>query len=316
LFNPDNSAKPVAVALHDLTSILNGNAGNANLTTASLNPTFSGLPATGADLILQKPNGAYDIVVWAEPQIWNAAKGVEVGAPTETVTVNLGHLFQNVSIFDPMVSASPTKTLHNVQTVQIQVTDHPVIIEVSGASVAAPLAPSAPTGTSGSVQPVPPVGAGASYDVTRPSWQDAFDSKGAEMARGIDNRDGTGAITIVGADRSVDVGAGSISVSDLLGSYTFATHAFEAIRAPVGDDERLKFSSGFGDVSVSGFGPAGAGQNRLDLTALFDSFQSLGAHEQVSGNNTVITDAAGDSLTLQGVAPGALTAARTGFLST
>lgn len=192
-------------------------------------------------------------------------------------------------------------------------TDHPVIIEVSGASVAAPLALSAPTGTSGSVQPL---NADTSYDVRRPSWQDAFDSQGAEMARGIDNRDGTGAITIVGADRSLDVGVRSISVSDLFGSYTFATHAFEAIRAPVGDDELLKFSSGFGDVSVSGFGAAGAGQNRLDLTALFDSFQSLGAHERMSGHNTVITDAAGDSLTLLGVAPGALTAARTGFLST
>ena len=120
LFNPNNSAKPVAVALHDLTSILSGNASNANLTTGSLDPTFSGLPSTGADLILQKSNGAYDIVVWAEPQIWNAAKGVEVGAPTETVTVNLGHLFQNVSIFDPMVSASPTTTLHNAQIVQIK----------------------------------------------------------------------------------------------------------------------------------------------------------------------------------------------------
>ena len=80
---------------------------------------------------MEKSNGSYDIAVWNEPQIWNEATGTEITAASTKVTVQLGHTYGTVEVFDPMVSATPVSTLSNVSSVQLSLTDHPLIIEVA-----------------------------------------------------------------------------------------------------------------------------------------------------------------------------------------
>src|SRR4051794_6222789 len=70
LFNNDGSPKPAATALHNLTSILADPGGSARSGNGAAY-TIPDLPSNGHSLELAKANGVSDIVVWAEPIIWN-----------------------------------------------------------------------------------------------------------------------------------------------------------------------------------------------------------------------------------------------------
>ncbi|HWX77997.1 MAG TPA: hypothetical protein VNY32_10985 [Candidatus Acidoferrales bacterium] len=50
---------------------------------------------------------------------------------TDTVTVNLGRRFSTVAIYDSTLGASPTQSLKNVSSVQLTLSDHPMIIEIT-----------------------------------------------------------------------------------------------------------------------------------------------------------------------------------------
>lgn len=131
LFGTSNQPKEAATAIHDLTTILADSGSKAaTFTLAPLTYTLTHLPATGSSLELQKSSGATDIVVWNEPQIWNEAAGKEVTAATVQTTVTLGATYATVKVFDPLVSASAIETLHNVSSLTLALTDHPLIVEV------------------------------------------------------------------------------------------------------------------------------------------------------------------------------------------
>ena len=84
-------------------------------------------------MLMEKSNGAYDIVVWNEPQIWNELTGTEITAPTVNVNVELGKTDTEVEVFDPLVGSTPVQTLTQVNSVQLSITDHPLIVEIEPA---------------------------------------------------------------------------------------------------------------------------------------------------------------------------------------
>jgi hypothetical protein len=129
LFDPSNQPKEAATAIHNLTAILADTGSQAStFTPTAFNDTVSGLPATGNSFVLQKSNGATDIVVWNEPEIWNGSS--EVAASPSTVNVALGGAYQTVKVFDPLSGSAAQQTLSNVSSVSLSVTDHPLIVEV------------------------------------------------------------------------------------------------------------------------------------------------------------------------------------------
>ncbi|MCB8879596.1 Hint domain-containing protein [Acidisoma cellulosilytica] len=137
LFDYTGQPKEAAVGIHNLTTILADTGANA----ASFTPTYLtyalfDLPLTGNSLELQKSDGATDIVVWNEPAIWDELTGAEITAPTTTVTVDLGTSYQTVEVFDPLAENTLLETLHNVSSVALGITDHPLIVEVEPDSVA------------------------------------------------------------------------------------------------------------------------------------------------------------------------------------
>jgi hypothetical protein len=145
LFDYTNTPKEAATAIHNLTTILGDTGSNATtFTTTAFNYSLTGLPAAGNSLLIEKSNGASDIVVWAEPQIWNANTNTEITVPATIVTVNLGATYGTVEVFDPLTSSSPIQTLSNVSSVPLSVTDHPLIVEVEPGGSIGP-APPPPT---------------------------------------------------------------------------------------------------------------------------------------------------------------------------
>jgi hypothetical protein len=131
LFNLDNSPKPVATAIHNVTTIL-ADPGTAavGFEPEKLRYALLGMPPNGNSILLQRSAGVLVLVIWAEPTIWNENTRRPVLPPTATVTVNLGTTAQSVQVFDPLVGSSPTQAYHYVRTLPIDVTDHPIVVKV------------------------------------------------------------------------------------------------------------------------------------------------------------------------------------------
>ncbi|WP_426610894.1 beta strand repeat-containing protein [Bradyrhizobium sp. McL0616] len=141
LFYDDGTPKLAATAVHNLTTILNDDGTGSGQPTSPLNYTLSNMPDSGNSMVLGKSNGAYDLVVWAEPKVWDPNTNTEISNPSQTVTVQLDGVHQSVKVYDPTGGTDPIATYTNVSSFTIPVSDHPIIIEIDGVSKA----PSNPT---------------------------------------------------------------------------------------------------------------------------------------------------------------------------
>jgi hypothetical protein len=148
LFRLDNSPKPAAVAIHNLTSILADNGAEADsFATSLLNFTTENLPSSGHTHETQKSDGSHQIILWAEPDIWNEETHTAIAAAGSETVIKLGAAYKTVDIYDPLSGSKPIQTLHDVSSVTLNVTDHPLIVEVSAASQATAPEPANPTPT-------------------------------------------------------------------------------------------------------------------------------------------------------------------------
>ena len=194
LFDSANAPKPAATGIHDLAAILADTGSAAStFTPVALAYSVSGQPSTGNSLEIGKSDGTIDIAVWAEPQLWNESTKGEVAARAETETVNLDGAHQ-VSVYDPLSGTAPIASYASTSAVQLQVTDHPLIVQVGAA-----MPGSGPPSTTGGS---PTIGSGLDKLVLAIS-EDAYGGN-AQYTVSVDGRQVGGTLT---ADASHAAGA-------------------------------------------------------------------------------------------------------------
>lgn len=116
-FRPDYSPRKAAVYLHNLTTIL---ADNGSLSKpGKINYAIPEEPATVHDLLLQKSDGSFALVVWNE-----LLKG------TNNVQVNLGGTYASVKIYDPTVGITPVQTNSEINSLTLPLSNHPLILSI------------------------------------------------------------------------------------------------------------------------------------------------------------------------------------------
>lgn len=132
LFDTALNAKPVATAIHNLTSILSDNGTNADsFQTHALNFTIKGLPESGNSLLLEKSTGQHNLLIWAEPDIWDEAADKPIAVAASTVSVSFDGPV-DVKVYDPLVSKAAIASYAGVRSVDLPISDHPLVVEVSG----------------------------------------------------------------------------------------------------------------------------------------------------------------------------------------
>ena len=114
----DYSPKQAAHYLHYFIAILNDTS--SGQFPGMLDYSIVNQSANVHDLLLQKRNGKFYLVIWAEKFTGGA----------EEVKVNLGRAYPLVNIYDPTVGTSSVKTLTKVRKVKLTMTDHPLILEI------------------------------------------------------------------------------------------------------------------------------------------------------------------------------------------
>ncbi len=126
-YAPDYTPRKAAVYLHNLTAVLADKG--STFKPGALAYTIPNPPATVHDLLLQKSDGTFALVVWSERV-----------SGTNVVTVRFGTPQAQVSIYDPTVGAEPTVRVAGIQELRLSLTDHPVVIEIPSAKRGRPSA--------------------------------------------------------------------------------------------------------------------------------------------------------------------------------
>ena len=116
-FRPDYAPRKSVTYLHNLTTILADKGAAAR--PGRLNYTIPEQPATVHDLLLQKSDGTFVLLVWGE-----RLKG------SDEVVVRLGAIYPTVRVFDPTAGTEPVRAHVKVDAVTLTVSDHPWVLSV------------------------------------------------------------------------------------------------------------------------------------------------------------------------------------------
>jgi hypothetical protein len=82
--------------------------------------TIPNQPETVHELLLQHSEGTFQLVVWGERL-----------SGQDRVTVRFGAKHAQVRIYDPTIGIEPTQTLANVNSLDLTLSDHPLVIAIS-----------------------------------------------------------------------------------------------------------------------------------------------------------------------------------------
>jgi beta-glucanase (GH16 family) len=127
LFNADGTPKPSATSLRNFVAII----GDANSDGASfancgaINYTLAGMPDSAKSLLMQKADGTYELVIWNDTNIMAGQSG------NHTIGIDLGGSY-DYSVFDPLIGTTAIQSGKG-SSLSVNVSDHPVIIELGGA---------------------------------------------------------------------------------------------------------------------------------------------------------------------------------------
>jgi hypothetical protein len=118
LYTSDGTPKIGATYIHNFTTILSDTS--SSFTPDKVNYSIPGEHAIMHDMLMQKSNGKFELVVWIE-----RIKG------SDNVNVKLGKTYRSVKVYNPTMGTSAIQTLRNVSSVRLTMSDHPMIIEIN-----------------------------------------------------------------------------------------------------------------------------------------------------------------------------------------
>ena len=120
----DYTPKQAAHYLHNFTSILNDNkqVENPGKIAYTIKDEQGNQPETTHDLLLQKSDGTYLLVLWGE----------KFGSQTtDEITVDFGKKYKSINIYNPTKGKNAVETLKNTQSVNLSLSNHPFILELA-----------------------------------------------------------------------------------------------------------------------------------------------------------------------------------------
>ncbi|MDB5460832.1 MAG: hypothetical protein JWO72_2573, partial [Caulobacteraceae bacterium] len=296
LFNYDWTPKLAATAIHNLTTTLT-DGGALTGTPGTLDYTIQGVPQWGGQMLFQEGNGAKDIIVWAEPDIWNEATHTPIAAPNTPITIDLASA-ANVTIYDPLTGS--TQALGTTSHITFNVTDHPVIVEVNG-SAGAPTPTPTPAPTPSPTAPAP----------TSPATGGSASTNASAylVPAGIQN------VTLTGSNQTVTAnGLGDTITSNNTGNHltggagadTFLIgRGGDVVTGGAGADDFVFKETPWAGSHITDFT---AGSDVIDLTGLLATSGYSGSNPVADGFLKFDSDAGGNAriwANLDHVSPGA-----------
>ena len=115
----DYKPKQAAHYMHNFTTILADNKKVKSL--GKLAYKIVNQPSTTHDLLLQKSNGSFMLVIWGE----------RFGSGgSDRITVTFGKKVKQINVYDPTAGISALNRYQKIDSLELEVSDHPVILEI------------------------------------------------------------------------------------------------------------------------------------------------------------------------------------------
>lgn len=131
--------KPAFYALKNLIAILE-DKGNTNFTPGRLSYEVTGGNANLRQVLVQKKDGRYYLMLWQVTSSFNATAGKDIEPAPLNVTVTLANA-ADVKLYeptplgqysDPNAGATPRRSFGSTRTVNVQVPDSVIVLEIGG----------------------------------------------------------------------------------------------------------------------------------------------------------------------------------------
>lgn len=137
----DMTRKPAFHALKNLITLLS-DRGNHAFTTSFLDYNLAGRDAATREVLVQKRNGTYYLMVWRAERSFNTAGDHDITVPAKNMTLTFVRP-ANVKFYrpTPLNGAEPAsgtrafRTLNNVRSAPIEVADDVIVVEISNGTV-------------------------------------------------------------------------------------------------------------------------------------------------------------------------------------
>jgi hypothetical protein len=123
-FRPDYTPRLAGVYLHNLTTIL-ADRGSTGKTDA-LEYSIPNQPETVHDLLLQRSDRSFQLVLWDERI-----------KDSDSIELRFTAKAPHVRMFDPIVGVTPVKTLEDITAISLTLSNRPVVIEIPPRTAAA-----------------------------------------------------------------------------------------------------------------------------------------------------------------------------------
>lgn len=139
LIDNDLNRKPGFYAVRNLLRLLDEDAGNFPL--GSLDYRLKGGDGTVRQVLLQKQDGRFYLILWQPVRSFDKERNIDIDPPAVAVTVRLAQP-ANITVFrptpldgaDPAAALQPIQTVAGSDSIDLQVPDHIVMLEISPAT--------------------------------------------------------------------------------------------------------------------------------------------------------------------------------------
>ncbi|WP_143540738.1 hypothetical protein [Rhizobium sp. L43] len=130
LFNFDGTPKLAAIAIHNFMEILK--TGPSQVSPA-VDPALDrlkieGLGTIAQTLIINEENGAYDLVIWRNDEMWDYKTHSEIDRPKRDIVVTFGTR-SNVRVYDPLHDDTFLVKYDDTSKVSVTLGNAPIIME-------------------------------------------------------------------------------------------------------------------------------------------------------------------------------------------
>ncbi|MDA3960857.1 MAG: hypothetical protein PF961_08710 [Planctomycetota bacterium] len=136
LLRGDLSETPAFTALKNLLNLLSDRG--PEFEPSTLRYTLDGDLTDIRQLLLQKRDGRFYLILWQEVASWDPIKERVITVAPRPIALHLGRRFAQAAAYEPMLSAEPHRTVDNAQQLNLMVNDHLLVIELTPTTAPSP----------------------------------------------------------------------------------------------------------------------------------------------------------------------------------
>jgi hypothetical protein len=82
------------------------------------------------NLLLEKSNGAFDLIFWQEISSYDVRSQAEIQNPSVNAQLAIGRQAKQITLYDPVRQSQPIAAYKNMKSIPLAIPDEPLVVEI------------------------------------------------------------------------------------------------------------------------------------------------------------------------------------------